>query len=458
MLDGELFGVREICDVVFKARTDVKIGSKTFKKGQPVLYIDSAKTSTMEGAATTVYAQGGKGNPRLIAWEGERTVTFTVEDALISPLSFAMLSGAGVTNASQDNRINVHTTFDLPILEGGIVKIDYDTAGDNHDIYITEDIPAFGMILDDGGAGVIPCTVTNIEGPEENCGVYTITRDKELVLTFGEADKYVGHTLRVDCYTQKTDGAVELTIDANKFAGSYYVEASTLWRDKRNGVDHPAEIVLPNVKIQSNFTFSMAASGDPSTFTFTMDSMPAYTAFDKTHKVFAAIQIIGEDSIQPDVADEDEESGCKPLPIELTAVTAGAADWTDKQFAGDPKNVQFTALGNNLKATIDRANVDFSGNLRRIENWTAFSDKPADLTGYYFPFTMEAEDGAKFIRKTLGSGEKTLTFGQTGDGEGKINMVMAIDPKLPVITAYLESADGSKKVEYSFDFSRVKFQ
>ena len=42
------FGVREICDVVFKAKADTKIGSKIFKKGQPVLYIDSAKTSTIK--------------------------------------------------------------------------------------------------------------------------------------------------------------------------------------------------------------------------------------------------------------------------------------------------------------------------------------------------------------------------------------------------------------------------
>lgn len=65
------FGSREICNVVFKAKSNVKIGNKEFKKGQPVLYIDTAKTSTMEGAATTVYATGGRGNSRLIAWEGE---------------------------------------------------------------------------------------------------------------------------------------------------------------------------------------------------------------------------------------------------------------------------------------------------------------------------------------------------------------------------------------------------
>jgi hypothetical protein len=36
----------------------------------------------------------------------------------------------------------------------------------------------------------------------------------------------------------------------------------------------------------------MASSGDPSTFTFTMDAFPDYTRFDKTKKVLAAIQII----------------------------------------------------------------------------------------------------------------------------------------------------------------------
>lgn len=78
------FGIRDITDVVFKARNDIKIGTQTFKAGAPVLYIDTAKTATLEGAATTVYAQGGHGNPRLVAWEGERTITLTVEDALLS--------------------------------------------------------------------------------------------------------------------------------------------------------------------------------------------------------------------------------------------------------------------------------------------------------------------------------------------------------------------------------------
>ena len=51
------YGIREICEVVLKAKANMKVGSKMFFKDEPVIYFDSLKTSTMEGAATTVYAR-----------------------------------------------------------------------------------------------------------------------------------------------------------------------------------------------------------------------------------------------------------------------------------------------------------------------------------------------------------------------------------------------------------------
>ena len=68
------YGVREICEVVLKAKATQKVGNKIFYKNEPVIYFDTLKTSTLEGAATTVYATGGRGNSRLIAWEGRPCV------------------------------------------------------------------------------------------------------------------------------------------------------------------------------------------------------------------------------------------------------------------------------------------------------------------------------------------------------------------------------------------------
>ena len=41
------FGVREICDVVLKAKAKTKIGNKIFYANEPVMYFDTLKTSTM---------------------------------------------------------------------------------------------------------------------------------------------------------------------------------------------------------------------------------------------------------------------------------------------------------------------------------------------------------------------------------------------------------------------------
>lgn len=75
-------------------------------------------------------------------------------------------------------------------------------------------------------------------------------------------DIAAGKTYFVDFYMQKTSSKVsEIQIDAENFGGYYYVEATTLFRRQADGVDMPAELTFPNVKIQSNFTFSMASTG-----------------------------------------------------------------------------------------------------------------------------------------------------------------------------------------------------
>lgn len=268
------FGVREICDVVFKAKADTKIGTSTFKKGQPVLYIDSAKTSTIEGAATTVYAQGGRGNTRLIAWEGEKTLTFTVEDALLSPIGFSVLSGAGLFKETGE-KVHVHTTANAYVDANGEIDLT-DVLGSEEAIDTTA--PVFAMIVEEDGSitGELLSNLAVAEGGKKLTGA-----TKKSINVF------------VDFYVLKDSDVVsELQIDAGNFGGYYYVEASTLFRRQSDGVDMPAEITLPNVKIQSNFTFSMASTGDPSTFSFTMDAFPGYTLFDNTKKVLCVMQVV----------------------------------------------------------------------------------------------------------------------------------------------------------------------
>ena len=292
------FGVREICDVVLKAKANQKVGNKIFYKNEPVIYFDTLKTSSMEGAATTVYAQGGRGNSRLMAWEGERTVTFTMEDALISPAGFMILSGAGLIDATEEATIKVHTTeqTDAVTLSGEEDATEVTIVLEEEPYFVGDEDFIYVMLLKNGEVATEPFIPASKNGKEivlksswtdEN----GIARTNDLT-PFSEA-KASERIVLVDYYVERSGGVSEVTITPDKFGGYYYLEASTLFRNT-DGVDMPAEFIIPNCKIQSNFTFTMASSGDPSTFTFTIDAFPDYTRFDKTKKVLAAIQIVTE--------------------------------------------------------------------------------------------------------------------------------------------------------------------
>lgn len=315
------FGVRQCANIVFRAKQKTKIGTSTFNVGQPVLYIDTATTSSMEQASTSVYAQGGRGNARLIAWEGDKTLTFTVTDALISPVSLSMLSGAGLIKES-NQKVHVHATtaatmtvtgtgnsvkgiIDLTDALREFGKISKD-AGVDGGIVIDAgtDSPLFIMRTEDDGSitgnlvttSAVGGIVYKVDLNQANTEVTKAYLEIPVPTWNGTDSITSSANVLVDYYVIKNSEQVsEIQLTAQDFAGYYYVEADTLFRSQSTGIDMPANLTFPNVKVQSGFTISMAGTGDPSTFDFTMDAFPGYTYFDKSRQVLCVIQVV-EDS------------------------------------------------------------------------------------------------------------------------------------------------------------------
>jgi len=307
------FGVREICNVTFRPLAALDIGSQHFDKMQPCLYIDTATASNMEVATTTVYAQGGRGNARLIAWEGEKTATFTVTDALLSPISFSMLSGAGVIDGAPSEKI-VHITVDGEIKAGtGTGNASIVVPKENFAGYTpvapattSSSLPEYGlglnvyaMVLDNNGQVVDYLGDQEISQPTTRPTAdndWTIQLQgslKDLDTTKTGDQTYAGYLCRVDCYAVTTAKVTTLTVDAENFGGTFYIEAETLFRDEATGHDFPATFIIPKGKISGNFTFNMASSGDPSTFDFAIDcTVGSVRTLDSSKKVLYAIDII----------------------------------------------------------------------------------------------------------------------------------------------------------------------
>ncbi len=187
-----------------------------------------------------------------------------MEDALLSAESFAILSGAGLIAATEDKPIYVHTTAQVQAIAANTLKVDdlvcwnggrtgVNTVSED---YAHKEADIFCMKLDENGEiAVEPCAPAEVS--------HQI--DGSTIITCFAGDKVEkGDIVLVDYYVKKTGKAQMIEITADKFGGNYYLEASTLFRREADGVDMPAEFTIPNCKIQSNFTFSMASSGDPS--------------------------------------------------------------------------------------------------------------------------------------------------------------------------------------------------
>lgn len=234
-----------------------------------------------------------------------------------------MLSGAGLVHGKkvtggESTPIYVHANYDMvaETVGGQLVAKLSDEDRNGATLVVSKEAPVYPVTLDSAGAQA------NYLSAVTDSQVKTLSQDGKSLETveFGDHGEVkadgkticfilaadtpgdskqdsgvkAGDTVRIDCYEVHYDEAYEMQIDAKNFAGYYYIEASTLFRDEETGVDLPAEFVIPRGKIQSNFTFTMANSGDPSTFQFTIDCFPAYTKFNKKKKVMATLQVIDQ--------------------------------------------------------------------------------------------------------------------------------------------------------------------
>lgn len=428
------WAIREAVDVYFKAKSVFQLGAKTFRAGEPVLIFDTVKTSTLEVAAEVSYVTGGRGNARLLSYEGDKTLTFNFEDALLSNEGLAILSGADLiparnkhlpgshpearsvishytekysvaTNNLQDtDKKNVFDDDTSLYPAGGAAPgVKYPPRGGKNNVWLTrkpyvgQNASIYVMLLDDAGeisgmplqinlendgkddtqsylckfetgnkfvafdlynkpmalaefpdptsvdeAGIFDDQVAYYVGSDtllENVNWVSAWGDKSLYereitapnygttwgdtaegnysyllapsggiaqpKAFKEGSDFVYKVnvpsilyqdiVLLDYYVEYTHDATQVSILPDKFGPYLYVEGSSLVRRASDGADLPVEFVIPKFKVTTALTFTLASSGDPSTFTFSGDAYPDFSKFDLTRKVLADIQILDAD-------------------------------------------------------------------------------------------------------------------------------------------------------------------
>ena len=226
------YGLREVADLTFFDLTTNK----------PFLYIDYALTSTNEHSAETVYATGGKGNPRRLAFDGNRQSTLTISTQVIDFRLISLLAGAEV----EKGVTNVFKREVLTAVDGtGSVKI------------TLSETPVTGTVT------VFPLSSDAVAGEEEDI---TVT-GSDVTITAGTAGtQYVAY------YQFESDSNAEkISFKAKNFPKYCRIVGDTLIKNEATGENEPFQMIAHKAKAQSNFTLTMASEGDPTTLELTFD-------------------------------------------------------------------------------------------------------------------------------------------------------------------------------------------
>jgi hypothetical protein len=210
------YGIKEVADVTFY---EINADGTA---GKPVLFLDTLKVSTIEQTAEQVDARGGKGNPKLITWDYGKEINVTIEDALFSPKSMAIMLGDGVVTQGTGSKIRKTAVIRMGNASSGKVKMinDYVTA----DIYdATEGSKRVKLYL--GGEATAPAGEVKING--------------QLLFTDGTANAALydeDGTVLDDTFTESDLKALYTTgwtvpeggnLDGHKFMFTYWIQATT---------------------------------------------------------------------------------------------------------------------------------------------------------------------------------------------------------------------------------------
>lgn len=268
------YGIKEVADVTF-----YKINSDG-TPGAPVLFLDTLKVSTIEQTAEQVDARGGKGNPKLITWDYGKEITLTLEDALFSPKSMAIMLGDGNVAQGTGGYIRKTAVARLGTAASNKVKLvnDYITA----DIYdATEGSKRVKLYL--GTAATAPAGEIKIAGQlafaitGETAKLY----DEDGTLldnAFSESKLKSLYTTGLDVTGSELDGhkimftywvkatTKTITVSGDTFPGTYYVQGDTYSRSDVDGRDQFFQFIVPKAKLTAEQTITLEAEGDPSTF------------------------------------------------------------------------------------------------------------------------------------------------------------------------------------------------
>ncbi|GAA4880641.1 hypothetical protein GCM10023310_71080 [Paenibacillus vulneris] len=221
-----------------------------FSTKKPIMTMDYATSAQTENTAETVYARGGSGNPRRIAWHGDKQTTITVETQIFTMQHLALLAGEDISSGNNE----IYKSEIATVEDGGsgkkTVKLKKTPVGQ------TADVAVFSYVKGILGAS------HEVEAISNN----------ELTLV-STATAKVGEEVQV-YYRWQATSSHKLSFTTKGFPPYVFMVGDTVYADEIAGEMVSSQLKYYKAKLQPNFTVSNSPTGDPSSLSLVFDVFP----------------------------------------------------------------------------------------------------------------------------------------------------------------------------------------
>lgn len=253
------YAIKEVADVMFYELDSAGAPSA------PVLYIDTAKVTTISQSAEQVEARGGKSNVKLLSWDTNKELTLELTDALFSAKSLGIMFGGVMED-------NGNTQEVLKTLGANDVKLDPD-----QQTMITFTINGQQLWIPKTKAtyfayGVGSTTAAKAQPTPVKAASVTWEPKNFDFVTFD----------LLDCVNAASGGSgvvtngITIDIGAEFNSNTYYITGDTYARNYQNGQDEFLQFIIPKGKVSAeDVSLTMEADGDPAEFTMNVECLKA---------------------------------------------------------------------------------------------------------------------------------------------------------------------------------------
>jgi hypothetical protein len=217
--------------------------------GSCLAYLTDLKETVWKNDGKTVYAQGGRGNPKIIGFGTDKTSMLSAKSATLSDGLMAIQTGNTVASLTTTKLIQY--TDIVTVTTADEVLTTYTATGT-----VNAEIGFIYTLNADGTLGTKFTQAASVAA-----GKFTYTAGTKKI-TFNAAGASIG-TKIIAFYYPTAATAKKFVSNTNVFSKNVKVVADGLFRDTETGKDYFGQLVYAKAKVQEGWEYNLTADGEP---------------------------------------------------------------------------------------------------------------------------------------------------------------------------------------------------